>query len=155
MRPLMRWTGPTGRPSAATDLIRGRREGAAPHRTVTGGDPFGYGSPAQPTTTSRRSSASYAPQYRCGRCGALASAGTLHFNHDCAWGSCPSDAGLTRGTGKTIYEVGLSAYRHGNQHYPPCARPGCGHARGVQQSVPPTAPEDSGCYECGVGAVSR
>jgi hypothetical protein len=90
------------------------------------------------------------PQYRCGRCGALAFAGTFHFNHDCGWGGCPSDTEPTRALGTTIREAGLSAHRHDNQHYPPCARPGCDHARGVHQSVPPTAPEDSRCYEyCG------
>lgn len=90
------------------------------------------------------------PQYRCGRCGALAFAGTFDFNHDCGWGGCYADTEPTRGTGKTIHQVGLSAYRHDSQHHPHCARPGCGHARGIHQSVPRTAPEDSTCYEyCG------
>lgn len=90
------------------------------------------------------------PQYRCGRCGALDFAGTFHFTHDRGWGGCYTDTEPTLNTGKTIYQIGLSAYRHDNQHYPPCARPGCGHARGVHQSVPPAAPEDSWCYEyCG------
>jgi hypothetical protein len=90
------------------------------------------------------------PQYRCGRCGVLAFAGTFAFSHDTGWGGCPSDTEPTRGTGKTIHQVGLSALRHDNQHHPPCARLDCGHARGIHQSVPPTAPEDSRCYEyCG------
>lgn len=90
------------------------------------------------------------PQHRCGRCGALDLAGTFAFTHDRGWGGCYTDTEPTLGTGKTIHQVGLSAYRHDNQHYPPCARPGCGHARGVHQSVPPAAPEDSRCYEyCG------
>ncbi|WP_431993333.1 hypothetical protein [Streptomyces albogriseolus] len=90
------------------------------------------------------------PHYRCGRCGALAFAGTFHFTHDCGWAGCYADTEPTRGTGQTIREAGLSAHRHDNQHHPRCARPGCGHARGVHQSVPLTAPEDSRCYEhCG------
>ncbi|MGW1878468.1 hypothetical protein [Streptomyces sp. NPDC001975] len=90
------------------------------------------------------------PRYRCGRCGALAFAGTFHFNHDCGWAGCFADTEPTRGTGRTIHQAGLSAHRHDNQHHSPCARPDCGHARGVHQSVQPTAPEDSRCYEyCG------
>ncbi|MEV0735404.1 hypothetical protein AB0I51_05440 [Streptomyces sp. NPDC050549] len=89
-------------------------------------------------------------QYRCGRCGALAFAGTFAFSHDTGWGGCPSDTEPIHRVGKTMYQAGLSAYRHDNQHYPPCARPDCGHARGVHQSVPPTPPEDARCYEyCG------
>ena len=90
-------------------------------------------------------------QYRCGRCGALAFAGTFAFNHDNGWGGCPIATEPTRGTGQTIREVGLSAHRHDNQHHPHCARPGCGHARGIHQGVPhPSVPEDSRCYEyCG------
>lgn len=96
------------------------------------------------------------PQYRCGRCGALAFAGTFAFNHDSGWAGCYADTEPTHGTGKTIHEAGLSAYRHDNRHYAPCARPGCGHARGAHQSVPRTAPEDSRCYEhCGcIGYVT-
>ncbi|MET8677000.1 hypothetical protein ABZW18_05210 [Streptomyces sp. NPDC004647] len=91
------------------------------------------------------------PQYRCG---ALTFAGTFTFNHDCGWGGCYADVEPTRGTGKTIPEVGLSAYRHDNQHYLPCAHPGCGHARGVHQSVPRELPSQKKTPEHG-DAVAR
>ncbi|MFF3056395.1 hypothetical protein [Streptomyces sp. NPDC057909] len=90
-------------------------------------------------------------QYRCGRCGALTYVGTFAFNHDCGWAGCYADTEPTRGMDQTIREIGLSAHRHDNQHHPHCARPGCGHARGVHQGAPsPSVPEDSSCYEyCG------
>ncbi|CAM5470545.1 hypothetical protein [Streptomyces aurantiogriseus] len=39
-------------------------------------------------------------RYRCGRCGALAFAGTFHFTHDCGWAGCYADTEPTRGTAR-------------------------------------------------------
>lgn len=89
-------------------------------------------------------------QYRCGRCGALAVAGSYPFNHDRGWSGCYADTEPTRGTGQRLNNAEvLSATRHDDQHHPRCAYPDCGHARGFHQGgVWPTAPEDASCYGC-------